>query len=187
MKKTTANDLKKTYSGIFGNQVILKNRKGKTVMTIMPPKPPVKPTINQDIARDRFRRASNFATNILKDPEMLAAYRAKAHNGLTAYNVALRDFFSPPFISKIDASVYHGKPGGKISVTAGDDFKVAGVTVQILSPAGIMIEEGACGFTLPEGTYDYTTTIAVPDLTGITIIARSCDIPGNITRSAISL
>ena len=33
---STTNELTKTYSGVFGNQVILKSRKGKSTITIPP-------------------------------------------------------------------------------------------------------------------------------------------------------
>ncbi|MCX6269120.1 MAG: hypothetical protein NTW16_17500 [Bacteroidetes bacterium] len=92
---TLSNYLTKSYSGIFGNQVILKNRKGKTVMIIPGPGKRQKPSEKQTAWRRKFRIASCHATTILKDPEILAAYRAKARKGHTAYNLALKDCLKP--------------------------------------------------------------------------------------------
>jgi len=86
----TTNYFSKSYSGIFGNQVILKNRKGKTFMT-MPVFRPVKATEKQCTYRMQFAYASTLATNLLKDPDILANYRSKLSPGLTAYNLALKD------------------------------------------------------------------------------------------------
>ena len=186
MSKTTSNDLLKTYSGIFGNKVILKNRNGKIIMTIPVPRKSSKPTEKQSAYRRKFKLASRYATNILKDPEMLEAYRAKVRKGMTPYNVALKDFLKPPYINRIDASGYHGNPGDKISVAAGDDFKLTEVSVQVIGPDSIVIEQGVCILTLPTGNYEYTATTRVADLAGITIIAKARDLPGHIVGLAIT-
>ncbi len=89
---STTNDLVKTYSGIFGNQVILKNRGGQTYMTFPTKRPAQKPSENQIAWRRKFQIASFYAVNLLKDPEVLADYRAKVRKGQTAYNLAVRDY-----------------------------------------------------------------------------------------------
>jgi hypothetical protein len=185
--KTQTNDLLKTYSGIFGNQVVLQNRRGRIIMTIRPPKRVPEPSDKQLAWRRMFQLGSHYAGNILKDPEMLAAYRAKARRGQTPYNMALRDFLRPPFVSKIDASDYHGNPGEKISVAAADDFGLSEVTVQIVDTDGVTIEQGACVFSLPTGNYDYTATVPVPDPAGVTILSKARDIPGHVAKLAITL
>jgi hypothetical protein len=86
------------YSGIFGNQVKLKNRKGKAVMDMPQKRKRRKPTEGQLAYRRRFQLASRQATEMLKDPETWAAYKKRARHGLTPYNVALKDILKPRFV-----------------------------------------------------------------------------------------
>ncbi|MDP1620720.1 MAG: hypothetical protein Q8M08_00130 [Bacteroidales bacterium] len=86
------NLLTKMYSGIFGQQVILEPRGGKIIMTFPHKRKVPVPTERQIDYRTKFKRASKCATNILKNPEVLKAYRARVRKGQTAYNLALRDF-----------------------------------------------------------------------------------------------
>ena len=175
------NDLTKTYSGIFGNQVVMNSRRGKLTMTIQPPKPVRKPSKKQLEWRRKFQDASNYAKYLLKVPERLSFYTGKLRKGLTTYNLALKDILNPPSIHKIDTSEYHGKPGEKIRVTAYDIFALAKVTVRIVRANGSIAEQGVCAYNLSPGTYDYIATTEVSDLSGVTVKATACDMPGNET------
>jgi hypothetical protein len=84
----------KSYSGIFGQQVTLEDRGGKVIMTFPHARKKSKPSERQVDYRRKFQWASDCATNILKDPEVLKAYRGKAGKGQTAYNLALRDYLN---------------------------------------------------------------------------------------------
>jgi hypothetical protein len=88
------NFIAKMYSGIFGRQVTLEPRGGKIIMTFPYKRKVPVPTEKQTDYRRKFQRASQCAKNILKDPEVLKAYRALARKGQTAYNLALRDYLS---------------------------------------------------------------------------------------------
>ena len=44
---TITNDLLKNYSGIFGNLVVIKNRRGNTIMTIPKARRPQKPQLKK--------------------------------------------------------------------------------------------------------------------------------------------
>ncbi|MCX6304120.1 MAG: hypothetical protein NT040_04055 [Bacteroidetes bacterium] len=87
----TTNFFAKCYSGIFGYQVVLKSRGKKLIMTMPVKKSVARPTKKQLSWRWTFQHASRHATNLLKDPEVLASYRARVQKGQTAYNLALRD------------------------------------------------------------------------------------------------
>jgi hypothetical protein len=178
---TKRKDLTKTYSGIFGNQVVMKSKRGKLIMTIQPPKPVQRPSMKQLEWRRKFRAASNYAKNILKDPERLSFYTSKLRKGLTTYNLALKDILNPPSIQKIDTSGYHGNPGDKIRVTADDIFALVKVAIRIVDANRNMVEEGVCVFSLPTGTYDYSATKVVPDLSRVTVKVTARDMPGNET------
>ncbi|MFZ4564467.1 MAG: hypothetical protein ACOYNU_13890 [Bacteroidales bacterium] len=184
---STENDLTKTYSGIFGNQVVLKNRRGKSVMTIPPVKPVKEPSEKQKAARRRLSMAAKYANDALLDPALREMYAAKSHKGLPLFRVAVNDFLRRPYVHLIDASGYHGNPGEPISVTAGDDFKLTAVAVKITGSDGVVIESGPCVLVMPTGNYDYVATTAVSNPAGVTITASVRDIPGNLTERSITL
>ncbi|MCX6266823.1 MAG: hypothetical protein NTW16_05625 [Bacteroidetes bacterium] len=182
---STENDLTKTYSGIFGNQVVLKNRRSKSVMTIPPVKPVKEPSEKQLATRRRLSLAAQYAKDALQDPALREMYAAKSHK--SPYRVAVNDFLRPPYVHLIDASGYHGNPGETISVTAGDDFKLTAVTVKITGSDGVVIESGPCVMVMPTGNYDYVATSPVSNLAGVTITASARDIPGHVTQRSITL
>lgn len=185
MSKTT--DLTKTYSGIFGNQVELTSRKGKSTMTIRPVRATQVPSEKQIDQRRKFSLAALYARTAKLDPAVWAEYKAKSRKGMSAYTLATNDYLIPPYVQQIDASNYNGTSGNTISVTAGDNFKVVGVSVCILDSLGAVVETGECTFSLPTGKYDYTTTVDVPDVTGFVIVAKATDTPGHSTELSITL
>jgi hypothetical protein len=187
MSNKTENDLTKGYSGIFGNQVVLKNRRGKSVMTIPATKPRKLPNENQLRVRTRFTLASHYAVNILLDPLMKEVYTAKARKGRSAYLVAMTDYLRLPQVIDIDTADYEGKPGDRIHVVAYDDFAVTGVTVHILDNKGVVIEKGDCVQDPVTGYYDYAATVLVDDLTGAEIIAMASDYPGHTGKLSVTL
>ncbi len=187
MSKTTSNDLRKTYSGIFGNQVNLKNRNRQSVMTMPPVKQVKPPTEKQVEVRKQFLLAVAYAKLVMQDPSLLAAYAARARKGMGPYRLAVTDYLNPPFVTKIDASHYHGNAGETIRVTAGDNFTLASVEVKIVAADGSTIEEGVCTFSLPSGNYAYVTTVGAPATAGVTINATALDLPGHTAELSITL
>jgi hypothetical protein len=177
----------KTYSGIFGHQVTLKNRRGKSIMTIPRAKGKILPSAKQQVVRERLNLAAQYAAFVKNDPALLARYTAKACKGKSVYRLAANDFLRPPYIHKVDTTRYHGNPGNKIIVTAGDDFKLESVTVNISNPDGTTIEEGDCVFTMPTGNYECTAKEQIPVLTGYIVTAKAKDTPGNITQLSANL
>src|ERR1035437_8432736 len=116
--------LAKTYSGIFGHQVVLKNRGGKIVMTIVPVRPKLEPTEKQVAVRERLKLAALYGSKVINYPVLSAQYSAKAQKGMTLYRQAMNNFLRLPFINRVDTSDYHGNPGDKIKVTAGKELSV---------------------------------------------------------------
>ena len=184
---STTTELTKTYSGLLGNLVHVRSRKGKSIITIPIVKPPSAPTENQVRARKEFVAASKYAKNVLQNPDLLAAYTARERNGLTAYILAVTDYLKPPYIDEVDVSGYLGNPGDKIGVVAGDDFGLSSVTVTITGAGGILIEEGECVMHPITGNYHFTSTVQVPDLTGVTITAKATDMPGHTDQLSVTL
>ncbi|MFZ4522784.1 MAG: hypothetical protein ACOYNC_13830 [Bacteroidales bacterium] len=177
---STENSLTKTYSGIFGNQVVLKNRKGKSIMVIPKTRDKVNPTAKQVEVRKKFALASQYARTILLIPEMKALYAAKAVNGSSAYVVAMTDWLNPPAVHEIDTLDYKGNPGDKIHVVALDNFALKEVRVSVFDSKGSEIEKGFCDQDPMTSRFDYIATVRVDNLKGVKIIAHAVDFPNHI-------
>jgi len=184
---STTDDLIKTYSGIFGNLMVARNRNGKTVMVIPKKRITTTPTVNQARVRREFSYASRYAKSAMEDAERRAAYAARARDGMSAYTMAMTDYLRPPSVDLIDATRYQGNPGEKIAVSAYDNFELTGVILKIVDTAGELIEAGPCEFNLTTGNYDFTATVAVPDRTGVVITAIATDTPGHTAELSITL
>lgn len=187
MKKKSANELEKAYSGIFGAEVSLENRKGKSVMKMKTKKTDVVPTEGMVKHRQKFARAANYAKNILLVPDMQAAYALKSRKGLPAFQVALTDFMLPPSVTVIDVNDYSGMVGDQIHVVAYDDFAVADVTVTIQDSSGVVVEKGHCVLNPLTSNFDYTATVQVSNLMGVMIIAQARDYPGHVGEHMVTL
>ena len=83
------------------------------------------PTAKQADYRMRFRFASRHATNCLKDPETLEAYRALVRPGQTAYNLALSDILKTGSIRKFNSPEKAVSWGQTIIFPAGIDRTAA--------------------------------------------------------------
>jgi hypothetical protein len=182
MAHSTNNLIMLGFSGKLGNQVVLRNVNGKIIMSNIPHRKNKKAVGKQIETCNRFRMASRWAKGILRDPEMLAAYREKAGKGQSAYNAAISDYLNSPVVSEINVSNYHGHAGDKIIVTAKDDFRVREVKVTIAGPGGKELEHGACkpGESGIYWHYPATTDIGNPE--GLTVSAIARDYPGNTTN-----
>ncbi|TRZ53677.1 hypothetical protein D4S03_01385 [bacterium] len=185
MANTKSNALTKNYRGKFGNQFVFRNRNGKSIMAALPVRTADSVTEAQQTARKNFANAARYAKQILLDPDMLAAYMAKANtNGQSPYIIALTDYLRHPWIDEINLEAFNGNAGDVIRVMAGDDFKVAEVTVKILDPLGVEIESGTCALDTLGIWWEYTTTQAVTIEPGLEILAKARDIPGHSGESS---
>ena len=179
--------LRKTYSGIFGNQVLLRSRRKNTVMTIEPVKNSKTYTENQEKVKERFRNGAAWAKEILKDPDLYELYLSRARDGKTPYTVALTDYLRPPKILLIDTANYTGAEGDEVIVSAVDDVKVMQVEVAITGPNGVQVENGVCTRSQFGNFWTYVATTGVETTAGLTITARATDIPGNKGESQVTL
>lgn len=175
------------YSGIFGQQVMLKQRRGQIIMTILPVKPAREPSTKQTVVRERLKLAAKYGNVVRNDPALAAEYAPKARKGMSVYRQAVNNFLKPPVIREVNTSAYHGKPGEKISVTTLNDFKLTSVTVEIIDLNGIVVEEGKCEFVLPSGNYEYTATRKLSPHKGTTVLAKATDLPGHVAECKVSL
>jgi hypothetical protein len=83
--------------GRFGELMVFRVVRGKTVVSHAPKKPAKsKETVEQRLTRTTFKEASRLAKNAMLDPEKKAYYkeRAKEWNLTNAYTAAVKDFMS---------------------------------------------------------------------------------------------
>ncbi len=187
MAYTSLNALTKHYSGKFGNHFVFRNRYGKSILAALPKKTNKKPSEAQKIRRRRFAQAVKFAQHILLDPDMQAAYKARARDGKPPFIIALADFLNHPVVEEIDASGYKGNPGDLIRVQAIDDFRVVEVTLRITNSDGYEIEAGSCRPGNHAIWWEFTPSVLVPTIRGVTITAIARDIPGHTGEMTITL
>src|SRR5205085_1417154 len=105
----------------------------------------------------------------------------RAKDDITAFNLAISDFFTAPVIADIITSGYTGVVGNRIEVQAKDDTKVTGVKVGIFAGDGTLIEEGAALLDDASEQWFYTATQVNATLAGSKIVATAMDLPGNAT------
>jgi hypothetical protein len=146
------------------------------------------PTINKDAVpsekqtekRELFAEAALYAQGAVASADLKKEYERKATPGLTAFNIAFRDFLKGPVVKKIDASNYKGNPGSVIVVKAKDDFRVVGVKVSIHSATGVLVEEGSAVLnSINRNLWNYTATQTNAAMTGSVISCTATDLPGN--------
>lgn len=80
-------------SGMFGKSIVFKQVRGKTVVCNRPAKPSTESN-QQKENRDRFRKASAWAKNVLVDPDKKVYYQKKAKKLKlpNAYTAAIADY-----------------------------------------------------------------------------------------------
>lgn len=137
-------------------------------------------------ARQQFKKASTYARASLNVPERLELYEGKARLGVSAYNVAVRDYLTPPEIVEIINTSYTGAAGGRIDIIATDDVSVHSVSVSIFTAMDTLVESGEAVKT-EEGFWYYTSTGISPLLEGTRVVVTAMDIPGNAATAELVL
>jgi hypothetical protein len=96
-----SNDLIEGFSGMFGDTMVFRNLRGKTVVS-QRPKPPKKQSEQQKSNRSKFRQATMWAQSVLEDPERKEYYRRKAKklNLPNAYTAAITDYMRSPMVAQ---------------------------------------------------------------------------------------
>ena len=183
MARIKNNPLVQGASGNVGKKFVYRKRGKDTFITLMPELDKnATPTEQQVKVREQFYAASAYATGAIADPKIKAQYqkKAKAKSGVTAYNIAFRDYLKAPVVKNTDTAKYTGTPGSQIVITAIDDFRVVEVTVSIKTTAGVLVEEGnAILNPVNRNEWIYTATQNNAALTGSIILATAKDLPGN--------
>ena len=180
MARQSNNHLMKGTRGMFGNQIVFKVRKGKQILAAPPNVDEDRmPTPNQLAAQKRFKFASEYATDAIRDDKMKMAYKNAANKRQTAQNMAFKDAYNPPEILSIIRQGYTGAIGNIIVVHAVDDFKVARVHVEIFDNNNELIEKGDATSDKHGVLWVYTVSVPNDNVPGSVIKATAYDIPGN--------
>ncbi|MHA1268127.1 MAG: hypothetical protein ACTSRS_23130 [Candidatus Helarchaeota archaeon] len=191
MAKVAKNLVLHGASGKIGDQIVIRQWKGQTVLSAAPGRRDNPPTEAQATQRARFQQAVIYGKTVLTDAAARDEYEEKAAGttrsayneekaaGTTrsAYNVAVADFLHAPDIDEIDVTNYSGQPGDTIRVRVTDDFKVVQVQVAIYNSDGSLVEEGAAVQQPNEIDWVYTATQSNTDTNGDRIVIRA-SVPG---------
>jgi hypothetical protein len=122
-------------SGMLGDVVVFRQLRGKTIMANRPRKPTRQSELQRE-NRQRFRAATLFAREAMKDPEKKERYRVKARklNLPNAYTAAITDYLRKPTVNSVKCK---GRSGDYISVNASKKgFTLASVEVIMTDAQG---------------------------------------------------
>ncbi|MET0461636.1 MAG: hypothetical protein ABW007_00725 [Chitinophagaceae bacterium] len=172
-------------SGVVGGLVQFSQRNGQTIIGKRRKKTTTASDDQLEIRR-KFKKATVYALASLEVPERLALYEGKTSLGISAFNVAIKDYFTAPEIVEIINTNYNGAAGGRIDILATDDVSVRSLSVSIYTAQGTLVESGAAVKT-EEGFWYYTTTAISPLLEGTRVVATAMDLPGNTASAELVL
>lgn len=136
------------------------------------------------LALEQLSAASQYAWIQMADPAMRAEYQGNARTKKSAYALAVADFLNPPQIRSVSLEQYTGQPGDPITLKVVDDFKVAGVRIELLDSDGLLVEEGEAS-EQGSTTWRYTTRRAVPPRQRLSLRVTAFDMPGNCDQQTI--
>jgi hypothetical protein len=175
--------------GMLGENVSVKKKGKKVVVTNRPSEKEIPLSEGQLAANEKFQEAAKYASQQIKNPSMKSKYETGINEqNRTAFLVALSDYLVAPKVRQINALEYTGNAGDSIVVHAKDDFMVTSVKVTITGSDGSVIEKGdAVQDPIKFIQWKYTATVANLSLVGTTIKAVAEDNAGNLGRAEKSL
>jgi hypothetical protein len=187
MAKSKTNIITHGYHGKVGDQFVLRVRGSNSMICAKPDRSSVELTQNQKDQTRRFSGAVNYAKSALADPVKRAYYEARATKEISAYNRAVADFLTKPWIDQIDAIDYTGHPGDKIRIIASDNIKVDSVSVSITDNAGAVLETSTCVFDGENMNWVYTASTTQAVIAGLKVVAIVRDMPGHVVERTLTL
>jgi hypothetical protein len=179
MAKSAKNIVLHGASGKIGDQIVIRQRHGQTILAQAPGEMQKPPTPAQ--------QAVVYGRGVMQQPGEKAEYAEKAAGPISAFNVAVADFMQAPHIDEIDLTGYRGQAGDPIRVRATDDFKVALVRVSIHNADGTLVEEGDAAQQPNKLDWVYTATALNNSTVGDKITVRATDKPGRAGEQEMTL
>jgi hypothetical protein len=187
MAKSKTNIITKGYHGKVGDQFVLKNHGSNSVIAAKPDRANVVLSQAQKDQCRRFTGAVHYAKNALLDPVLKPVYEARATKEKTAFNLAVGDFLTKPWVDQIDATAYSGHVGDKINIIANDNGKITSANVMIRDAGNAELESGACIFDPVLSCWVYTATTVQTPVAGHKILTVVKDLPGHVTEKELVL
>jgi len=185
MTLVTDNIMTTGMSGMFGNQVVFRQRDGRTIAAKKPRKHG-SATAAQEAHKKRFLKAVDYARKALADPELKAMYEVNAGVGATAYNMAVADALTAPVIEHIETQGYTSAHGGMIMVSVYKKFRLRSVSVRIALDDGTLLEKGEAVQVNGSREWQYTPAAPSPVATGVKVTALATDLPGNTAEFSVT-
>ncbi|HMB22906.1 MAG: hypothetical protein ACM33V_09020 [Chloroflexota bacterium] len=141
-------------------------------------------TERQKSSPDAIRKAIAYA-DFAKTQE--AYLNRELATGVSAYYIAIMDWFSAPRVLVINVDAWTGKPGQVIRIKARDNVEVAGVSVVIRDPQGNVVEAGEAVQSRPGNAWWKYTTQDCADMQPFpTVEVTARDLAGNQGSFTIS-
>jgi hypothetical protein len=134
----------------------------------------------------RLTAAGQYARMQLADPVMRAEYESRVTRKRDAYGLAVTDFLIAPKICSVSVEQYTGHAGEPITVHVEDDFKVAGVRVELLDIEGKPVETGEARED-KRTLWRYKTKQIVGPFERLSVVVTAYDIPGNMAMQTTHL
>jgi len=167
MAKVVMNELMKALSGQIGGLVFRQMPNGDVLVSMAPNFSRRKFSKGQKKHQQSFREAAAYARSAAKTQPI---YAELAKGTLTAYNIAVSDWFNPPVIHKVQ------QKDGRILIEASDNVMVTKVVVTVRDDQGAVLEKGEA--TRGEGNWwEY-----IPKTIRNTITTEAWDLARNVTK-----
>ncbi|MFA0963377.1 hypothetical protein AB9P05_16355 [Roseivirga sp. BDSF3-8] len=168
-------------SGMVMDEVVYRQRAGKTILSAKPRKSLKPASEKQKQHRERFREASRYAKAAAKHGVKGALYAEQADGFNSAYNIALKDYLVAPVIHGFDLKGFRGRKGDRVGIYAEDNFRVAELRVWVLNAAGEVLTTGEAEEVMNNRYFSYRVLTGMPAGEGLTLRAEAKDHAGNVT------
>jgi hypothetical protein len=171
MKKAKKNQRPEDIGEIF----IIRKVRGQLQLIRRPRTKPKRPTAKQIRMRNRFKLATEYASQVAADQEAASLYVPRITSRYpTVRMVALRDFMNPPVIHSATLASDH------IRIHVTDDFMVTQVKVKIIDKNKRMVAEGeAVRDTRYDAWWNFSMSPKVAALSNFFVKIEARDRPGN--------
>lgn len=169
-------------SGKLGDQIVFRQRGGKTIVSVKAVRPEGGPSEAQQQQQRKFGQANRYAKQAMKNGPLKQAYELQTKGGQSAFNVAMADYLNSPVIDGLEGEAYTGAKDSPINITVTDDHMVAEVEVVLYSAQGDVLEQGPAELDENGVDWVYTTQMTNGQREGSKLVVRASDLPGNRTE-----
>jgi hypothetical protein len=186
MAKVHNNIFVRGLTGSVGDQfVIRKTRAGKTIVANKPEFDENREFSEAQIAQqDAFKKATGYAKGAKTQPMYVELAKG---TDASAYNLAMKDWFTQPEILEVNTGGWTGGVGHTIRIRAQEEVQVSSVRVTIHQD-GNVLEAGEAAPSETDGLlWEYVTTTNLTGTPNLQLDATAFDLPGNVGAATVSL